>query len=250
MTGGDVAITREWIIAEIARLADESGTAPGQKAFERQTGIHQWDWRGRFWTKWSDALADAGFEPLEWNRRADDQAVIESLARQVRQLGHFPTRAELMMRRRENPDVPSEATLRRRGNRAQLIRLTIEFCDGEPEDWSDVLSILRPLAGDESVEPHRTEHPSSEPIAGYVYLIKSDKFYKIGFSTDVQRRMLQLNTGMPRAGELMHTISTDDPAGIEQYWHSRFADKRVRSDAEWFDLTADDIRAFKRRKFQ
>ena len=81
----------------------------------------------------------------------------------------------------------------------------------------------------------------------YVYLMKSGRFYKIGRSNSVERRNYDLGIKLPEDLSIVHKIKTDDPIGIEAYWHKRFEEKRKKG--EWFDLSSDDVKAFKRRKF-
>lgn len=85
------------------------------------------------------------------------------------------------------------------------------------------------------------------PSDGFVYLIKSGRHFKIGKANSVETRHRQLKIQLPQAAEVVHKIKTDDPFGIESYWHRRFAEKRMNG--EWFALSADDVKAFRRRKF-
>jgi hypothetical protein len=75
----------------------------------------------------------------------------------------------------------------------------------------------------------------------------SGQFYKIGRSNSAGRREYELAIQLPEKAKMIHTIRTDDPAGIQAYWHKRFEIKR--RNGEWFKLDAADIAAFKRRRF-
>jgi hypothetical protein len=80
-------------------------------------------------------------------------------------------------------------------------------------------------------------------------MLRSGRRYKIGKSTDPSRRYREVKLELPDETHQVHTIATDDPAGIEAYWHARFAEKRVRN-TEFFELEPTDVRAFKRRTYQ
>ncbi len=147
---------------------------------------------------------------------------------------------------RSRQDFPGHSTFTNHfGNKAGLVAALVEWVH-ENEDFADLIALL-PEQKEEL--PERTENTSSpSPTEGFVYLLKSGNYYKIGRSEELERRVKQISVALPEKVTLEHAIRTDDPPGIEAYWHRRFAERRAKG--EWFRLTVADVRAFKRRKYQ
>lgn len=238
-----LCVMRDYILQEIQRLAGANGQAPGQKLFASETGIAEHQWRGRFWPRWGDALIDAGFQPNKWNSRSDTSDVLSGMVAACRHYGRLPTYSEMEILRRTDLSIPNPNVVKRHfGARSAVIAaLALYAAD---EGLSDVAAML-PAQSEVALQP---KAGSTKAIDGYVYLIKSGNHFKIGRSDDAERRFKQISVALPDKAELFHTIRTDDPSGIEFYWHRRFADRRANG--EWFKLTTQDVAAFKKRKFQ
>jgi hypothetical protein len=66
-------MNKERIIDEIRRTATANAGVPlGWRRFEQETGIRYYDWFGQFWTRWSDAVREAGFQPNRLTKAYDD----------------------------------------------------------------------------------------------------------------------------------------------------------------------------------
>lgn len=235
---------REHIISEIKRLAAlNGGQAPGQTAFGSATGIGEGKWRGKYWARWGDALIEAGFEPNEWTGKSDSGAVLEGVIAACRHYGKLPVKSEFTMLRASNASIPLPNTIRNHfGRQDDLVAALRKYVGTKPE-YADVLAMLPPMKATPSAPPR-----GAKRVDGHVYLIKSGEFYKVGRSDELERRVKEIRIALPDAAILVHAITTDDPPGIEAYWHRRFADRRANG--EWFKLTPDDLKAFMRRKFQ
>ena len=237
---------RAYILAEIRRTAEANGGAPlGRARFASETGIRESDWSGRYWARWNDALAEAGFPPNQLQARYADHDVLAALVTEIRRLGRMPTHAELRLRRRDDRTFPSAGVFAKFGSKAALAGKVADYCQSR-DDHQDVVEMIAV----EIVEPVDQDDPEAgadDARHGFVYLLKSGRYYKIGHTLDVGRRRYDLAIQLPEPVTEEHVIRTDDPVGIERYWHSRFADRR--KNGEWFELTRADITAFKRRRF-
>jgi len=146
---------------------------------------------------------------------------------------------------RNDATFPSEKVFRRLGSKPQRASRVVAYCETNPGN-DDVASLWREVASAEL--PKSEEAAFTTPVVGYVYLLKhgSRREYKIGRTNNPLRREGEIGIQLPEKLQPVHYIKTDDPAGIENYWHARFASKR--KEGEWFLLTAEDVRAFKRWK--
>jgi hypothetical protein len=236
--------SKQQILNEIKRIAAlNRGNAPGSERFSTESGIKDSAWRGKYWARWSDALADAGFAPNQLNSALSDEHVISSLARLVTELGKYPAYVDIRMKARREPGFPHHNVFARVGQRPELAKMVVEWCATNP--GHDVArDICAKIVADLPVADAGNAEVRND---GFVYLMKSGKFYKIGRSIDVDRRLKEFTIQLPEALSPVHVIRTDDPAGIEAYWHKRFEAKRKKG--EWFDLAAADVKAFKRRNF-
>lgn len=236
---------KQHILSEIRRLAKENGgTAPGRLAIQRASGIRESDWLGKHWVRWSDALREAGLAPNQFQSAYEDEELLEPLIGFIRELGHYPVRAELLFESRRNPAFPNEKTLRRLGSKGELAALVVERYGTKP-GFEDVVAICTPLAA--PAKPASVPEKMNTENDGVVYLLKSGRYFKIGRTNSAGRRERELAIQLPEKASTVHVISTDDPPGIEAYWHRRFADRR--KNGEWFELTVQDVKAFRRRKF-
>jgi hypothetical protein len=239
------AITKSHILAEIKRTAKANGGVPlGFRRFCTETGIKEFDWLGRYWARWSDAVREAGFTPNQLQGAYDDSELLEKYAMLTQELGRLPADGDLRFKANNDPEFPSDKPFRRFGRKRELVATLADYC----RDRAEYQAVVRLC---EQYAP-RTRDVASKSVAsdveiGFVYLIKSGRFYKIGKTNAIGRREYELAVQLPESVTTVHVIRTDDPAGIEAYWHKRFEAKRKKG--EWFELDAADIAAFKRRKF-
>jgi hypothetical protein len=237
-------MNKQQIAAEIKRVAlDNGGHAPGEQVFERTTGIKKSDWYPHIWLRWSDALVEAGYTPNIFQTKTSDEVLIEKYIGLARELGRLPVEGEIRRKARSDKSFPNHSAFYRFGGKQKLLAALAAYCR-KTSGFEDVLALC--------VEQENTSARVSwdkhelKVATGFVYLMKSGSHYKIGRTNSIGRRRSELAIKIPVPPTTVHSIETDDPVGVEAYWHNRFA--RKRGEGEWFALSPEDVSAFKRWK--
>ena len=78
-----------------------------------------------------------------------------------------------------------------------------------------------------------------EPISGFVYLFKSDGYYKIGKAKNLKDRLVRYESENPHQIEVVHKKLVNDYTKSEKKLLKKFADFNVRG--EWFKFTKEQV---------
>ncbi len=232
--------TRQQILDEIRRTAKD-GKPLGYNRFAKETGIKPHEW-GKYWARFGDAQKEAGLSANQLQGAYSDEFLIAKVIALARRLGTFPTGREIVVEGSNNAELPSATPFKRLGNKEQLAKKVLEYCKNK-DGYSDIVELCKPILA-RNAATESPEEVRGDEVTGEVYLFKSGRYYKIGKTIDTVRRGTEIRIQLPEKVDLIHSIKTDDPSGIESYWHKRFDSKRMNG--EWFDLSSADVRAFKR----
>ena len=252
-------MNKDWYRSKIREIAEKNGgRAPGARYFYSETGTRESDWRRKLWNEWNnwgDVLEEFGFERGVFVTAIEKATILRVLAEFIQSFDppRFPIQDELIRARRRGLALPGDNTIRRQiGERDAVIRALTEFCQGK-EQYQAALHVCQNMsASNQDPITDALDEPTENVDSGWVYLIRAQGAYKIGCSRAPYRRAAEIANQSASGAELLHKIETDDPEGIERYWHQRFSEKRLsglnKVSGEWFALNAGDTKAFKRRK--
>jgi hypothetical protein len=76
--------------------------------------------------------------------------------------------------------------------------------------------------------------------SGYVYVVKSGNYFKIGKTKSPKSRISSLQTGNPENIEPIYVIKCNNMSALETDLHRRFYNKRIRG--EWYALNSEDLK--------
>jgi hypothetical protein len=245
---------KDEIINKLLRYSREIGDrTPGEHKFYEYAEIGIYDLHKLGWSNYRELVLDAGLTPNKFDKtKYSHEQLCRLFINVIREKGKWPTRGELEVKHYQESNFPDAGTFYNKLGltlTGDLARKILEYV-GDKRGYKDIVDICNTF-----LENNVTQEASSFiSNVGYVYLLKSTlrnaTAYKIGHAKDIKNRVKQLR--QPSNEEiLIHQIKTDDPIGVEKYWHDRFESKRLypyKFKDEWFKLKPSDVKAFKRWK--
>jgi len=103
------------------------------------------------------------------------------------------------------------------------------FCESNSA-YGSIVPFSKMIAATIAIATSDNEQSGKEAAYGYVYLFKSGRYYKVGMTKDTYAVGLNTNNSLPERMDLRHSIQTDDPSGVESYWHRRLTQKRMNGE--------------------
>jgi hypothetical protein len=223
-----------------------AGRVPGERAFLSATGLTRNDLYNAGFARYGEVVSTLGMNPNQMKSAIADEELLAALATLAQRLGKIPTIADIRVARAADQQFPGASAFDRLvRQRGSLRVLLLEYCR-RTDSFVDLAEALDPRSTPNQLATG--EQPANDVAHGYVYLFRhgTRREFKIGKTRNPLRREGEVRIELPHEIEPIHRIETDDPDGVESYWHRRFEAKRLRG--EWFALSQEDVRAFRRWK--
>jgi hypothetical protein len=224
-------------------VAIRDGRLVGRGVFLRGSRLPTKYWQGRYWNSWSEFQAECGFTPNRPNTRIPDEIIFRRYVELALELKKLPVSVDLKVKRKADRSFPNHSAFDRLGAGDERLDRVAAYCEGKPE-IAPVLELIRRRREKKVWAP--THYSRRE--TGLVYLTRHGDDYKIGRIDASGGRLPAEFLLLAQRPETVHAIRTDDPAGVERYWRSRF---RLRRQARnCFRLSDQDLADFRHRRYQ
>jgi predicted DNA-binding antitoxin AbrB/MazE fold protein len=119
----------------------------------------------------------------------------------------------------------------------EILLLLSELYDNIDDDFVEIYN--EELRANNNKWLYVNSSAEKETQPKYLYLIKADKYCKIGITKSPVSRLSDLMTLPPFEGEVLKCVMVNEAEDREKYLHKKYDDKRVNG--EWFILSDREI---------
>ena len=144
-------------------------------------------------------MREAGFEPNQKQEPYSTDHLLERLIELIRELRRFPVYSEIRLKSNRDSTFPTDRTFARLGAKQDLVAHVVRYCESHP-GCEDILQICSQTAAS-SVAPTEATDTEGEAF-GFVYLLRSGRFYKIGKSNAADGGNVSLLFSFPKKPRL------------------------------------------------